>query len=78
MVSADCLIVLPANRENAIQTVRSVECTNTQIFQKCRIVCRGRKHDKLSTKKNPILGMPNTSYFDTYQVYAPLMGTTSI
>lgn len=27
-------------------------------------------------QKNPILGMPNTNYFDTYQIYAPLMGAT--
>lgn len=27
-------------------------------------------------QKNPILGIPNTSYFDTYQVYAPIMGAT--
>jgi hypothetical protein len=28
-------------------------------------------------QKNPILGIPNTSYFDTYQVYAPIMGVTA-
>ncbi len=27
-------------------------------------------------QKNPILGVPNTLYFDTYQVYAPIMGAT--
>lgn len=27
-------------------------------------------------QQNPILGMPYTSYFDTYQVYAPIMGAT--
>jgi len=25
-------------------------------------------------QKNPILGVPNTTYFDTYQVYAPITG----
>lgn len=27
-------------------------------------------------QKNPVLGTPYTSYFDTYQVYAPIMGAT--
>jgi outer membrane receptor for ferrienterochelin and colicins len=27
-------------------------------------------------QRNPILGTPYTSYFDTYQVYAPIMGAT--
>ena len=27
-------------------------------------------------QKNPILGLPNTLYFDTHQVYAPIMGAT--
>lgn len=27
-------------------------------------------------QKNPILGEPNTAYFDTYQIYAPITGAT--
>lgn len=42
---------------------------HAELFAGCENITNYRQ-------KSPILGVPNTSYFDTYQVYAPIMGAT--
>ncbi|MCC6582578.1 MAG: TonB-dependent receptor [Chitinophagales bacterium] len=42
---------------------------HAELFAGCEDITNYRQ-------KIPILGVPNTSYFDTYQVYAPIMGAT--
>ncbi len=42
---------------------------HAELFAGCENITNYRQ-------KIPILGVPNTSYFDTYQVYAPIMGAT--
>ena len=54
----------------------SISTLNAQILKyfKHAEIFIGAENMTNYRQKNPILGVPNTTYFDTYQVYAPITG----